>query len=59
MDEARPDRQKMRIPTVAALLGVFVLAALLAIASRLLPGGLSRLVRRTLRRGGRAGVGRT
>jgi len=25
VDEARPDRQKMRIPTVAALLGVFVL----------------------------------
>lgn len=51
MDETRPDRRKMRSPTLAALLGLFVLAALVAIVGRLLPGGLSRFVARLLRRG--------
>ncbi len=36
----------MRSLTVAALLGVFVVAAVLAVISRLLPGRLSRIVRR-------------
>ena len=38
----------MRSYTLAALLGLFVLAALMALASRLLPGPLSRLTRRFL-----------
>jgi hypothetical protein len=50
MDETRPERRKMRSYTVAALLGIFVVAALLALASRLLPGSLSRLAARALRR---------
>jgi hypothetical protein len=49
MDKARPDRRKMRSYTVAALLGLFVVAAVLALATRLLPGGLSRLAQRMLR----------
>jgi hypothetical protein len=36
----------MRGYTVAALLGLFVVAAVLALATRLLPGGLSRLLKR-------------
>jgi hypothetical protein len=51
MDKAQPERGKMRTYTVAALLGLFVVAAVLAVASRLLPGGLSRLAQRALRRG--------
>jgi hypothetical protein len=54
MDKVRPDRRKVRSYTVAALLGLFVVAAVLALATRLLPGGLSRLAQRTLR-GDRAG----
>jgi hypothetical protein len=50
MDETRPQRRKMRSYTVAALLGLFVVAALVALAGRFLPGGLSRLARRALRR---------
>lgn len=57
MDKAqpdpRPDRRKIRSYTVVALLGLFVGAAVLALASRLLPGGPSRLVQRLLRRGDR------
>ena len=45
MEARRPDRRKMRSYTVAALLGIFVGAAALAILSRLLPGRLSRLMR--------------
>jgi hypothetical protein len=39
----------MRSYTVAALLSVFVMAGIVALASRLLPGGLSRLAQRRLR----------
>jgi hypothetical protein len=39
----------MRGYTVAALLGLFVVAAVLALATRLLPGGLSRLLKRAVR----------
>lgn len=45
----------MRSYTVAALLGLFVVAAILALASRLLPGGLSRLAQRALRGDDRVG----
>jgi hypothetical protein len=53
MDKARPDRRKVRSYTVAALLGLFVVAVVLALATRLLPGGLSRLAQRMLRGGER------
>ena len=49
MDNPRPDRRRMRSYTVAALLSVFVMAGSVALASRLLPGGLSRLAQRRLR----------
>jgi hypothetical protein len=42
MEERRSSRRKMRSYTLAALLAVFVGAAVVAIASRLLPGRLSR-----------------
>ncbi len=45
-----PNRRKMRTYTLVALLGVFVGAALLALAGRLLPGVPSRIVGR-IRRG--------
>jgi hypothetical protein len=57
MDNPPPARRKMRSYTLAALLGLFVVAALLALATRLLPGGLSRLAQRALRGGGRDGSG--
>ena len=43
MDDSQPSRHKTRSYTVAALLGLFVGAALLALAGHLLPRGLSRL----------------
>jgi hypothetical protein len=50
MDETRPDRQpdrrKARRYPVEALLALFVGAALLALAGRLLPRGLAHLARR-------------
>ncbi len=49
MDNPRPDQRRMRSYTVAALLSVFVMAGIVALASRLLPGGLSRLAQRRLR----------
>jgi len=49
MDKPPPARRKMRSYTLAALLGLFVVAALVALASRLLPGGVSRLAQRALR----------
>jgi hypothetical protein len=57
MEEPRPSRRKMRSYTLAALLAVFVGAAVVAIASRLLPGRLSRLFRARSgsRHGGNAG----
>jgi hypothetical protein len=51
MDQ-KPDRRKIRSYTLAALLGLFVLAALTALASRILPGPMSRLARRVLRGAG-------
>jgi hypothetical protein len=44
MEEPRPSGRKMRSYTLAALLAVFVGAAVIAVATRLLPGRLSRLV---------------
>ena len=43
MQEPRPTRRKMHSYTLTALLAVFVGAAVIAIASGLLPGRLSRL----------------
>jgi hypothetical protein len=43
MEEPRPSGRKMRSYTLAALLAVFVGAAVIAVASRLLPRRLSRL----------------
>jgi hypothetical protein len=55
MDQAQGDRprnaRKMRTYTVAALLGLFIVAALVALGARLLPRGLSRLVSRVRRDG--------
>jgi len=45
MAEKRPEKRKMHTYTVAALLGIFVGAAALAIVSRLLPGRLSQVMR--------------
>jgi hypothetical protein len=45
MQDPRPAKRKMRSYTLAALLGVFVGAAVLAIVSRALPGRLSHLMR--------------
>ncbi|MGD0863449.1 MAG: hypothetical protein ABSA21_11940 [Candidatus Limnocylindrales bacterium] len=45
MADAGRRGKKMRSFTVAALLGIFVGAAVLAVLSRLLPGRLSRIVR--------------
>ena len=45
MAETRPQKGRMRTFTVAALLGVFVAAVVLAVLGRLLPGRLSRLVK--------------
>jgi small-conductance mechanosensitive channel len=42
----------MRTITVGALLAVFVVAVLAALASRLLPGGLAGVVARKFREGG-------
>jgi hypothetical protein len=57
MEEPRPFRRKMRSFTLAALLAVFVGAAVIAVASRLLPGRLSRLfqARHRSRHAGKAG----
>ena len=52
MDKPPPTRRKMHTYTVVALLALFVVAAVVALASRLLPGGLSQLVMRKLRRSG-------
>jgi hypothetical protein len=51
MKKTGPEHRSMRTYTVAALLGLFVVAAVLAIASRLLPGGLARVAQRALRGG--------
>ena len=44
----KQDRRGVRTYTVAALLGLFVAAVVFAIVGRMLPGGLSRLVKRAL-----------
>ena len=46
MSEPTPRRGRTRTITVAALLGVFVAAVLVAVGVRLLPGPLSRLVKK-------------
>jgi len=45
MDDKQPTRRKTGTYTVAALLGLFVAAALVALAGRLVPHGLARLAR--------------
>jgi hypothetical protein len=50
VDKDKPNRSKMRSYTVTALLGLFIVAVILAIVSRVLPGSLSRLANRALRR---------
>jgi hypothetical protein len=51
MDEQKRDGRKARTLTVTALLGLFVVAVIVALAARLVPGGRSKLVRRLLGRG--------
>ncbi len=51
MESDGPKRRVMRSYPLAALLGLFVTAAIVALASRLLPGGASGFARRMLRRG--------
>lgn len=46
MDSEKPKGRPSRGLTVAALLGLFVIAALAALGIRLLPGGASGLARR-------------
>jgi len=45
MDDKQPTRRKTGTYTVAALLGLFVAAALVALVGRLVPHGLARLAR--------------
>ena len=59
MDKVSPDRGKTRNYTVTALLGLFVVAAVLALAGRLLPGGLSRMIGRLRRHDETAASGRS
>ena len=51
MDEAKRDGRKTRTLTLTALLGLFVVAVVVALAARLVPGGRSKFVRRLLHRG--------
>jgi hypothetical protein len=46
MDDPQPTKRKTRSYKVAALLGLFVAAAVVALAGRLLPRGLSHLAER-------------
>jgi hypothetical protein len=48
MDDKKPQRGGMRSYTVAALLGIFVVAVVLAIVGRFLPGRLSDRVKTAL-----------
>ena len=52
MDKPKLARPRMRTLTVGALLALFVGAAVVALVSRLLPGGLSGVVARKLRASG-------
>jgi hypothetical protein len=54
MDKPPPTRRKMHTYTVGALLALFVVAVVAALASRLLPGGLSGIVARKFRGSGEA-----
>jgi hypothetical protein len=51
MDKPADTRPKTHTVTIVALLGIFLAAALLALAGRLLPGRIGRMVRK---RAGRA-----
>jgi hypothetical protein len=56
MPRARIGGGKARTLTMTALLGLFVVAVVVALASRLVPGGRSKLARRLTGRGdGEAG----
>ena len=46
MPKVRLDGGKARTLTITALLGLFVVAVVVALATRLVPGGRSRLARR-------------
>jgi hypothetical protein len=60
MDEPRPAWHKVppRYPLIA-LLALFVIATLVALASRLLPGGLSTFVAGKLRGSGKGKAGQS
>jgi hypothetical protein len=45
MEEKRTRKRGMRGYTIMALLGIFVVAAVLAIANKMMPGRLSTLAR--------------
>ena len=51
MEKPADTRPKTHTVTILALLGIFVVAALLALAGRLLPGRIGRLVRKRAGRG--------
>jgi hypothetical protein len=51
MAETRPRTRKVRTYTVAALLGIFIVAAVIAVAGRLLPGRVSGIVTSVRNRG--------
>jgi hypothetical protein len=44
----KQDRRGVKTYTVAALLGLFVAAVVVAVISRMLPGGLSHLAKRAV-----------
>jgi hypothetical protein len=48
MDDKKPQKRGMRSYTVAALLGIFVVAVVLAVVGRFLPGRLSDRVKTAL-----------
>ena len=48
MDQAKPNRRNVRTYTVAALLGLFVVAVVVALIGKMAPGGLSNLAKRAL-----------
>ena len=44
-DEAKPRRGRARTLTITALMGLFIIAVLAALTSRLVPGGLAGILR--------------
>jgi hypothetical protein len=48
MDQANPNRRNVRTYTVAALLGLFVVAVVVALIGKIVPGGLPNLAKRAL-----------